>query len=107
MCASFRVIAASVLGEFGGVRLKVAGHHHGVHGWGYTSSKNCSSFIDASVELWAAVANMSGLSASVWTQLYDAEAEWNGLLTYDRVLKCPELTKMVASQVRAARRSLS
>ena len=97
---------ASVLGEFGGTRLEVSGHHHGVHGWGYTAAQDCASFTETVVRLWTAVANMSGLSACVWTQLSDVEAEWNGLLTYDRIVKCPELVQRMAAQVWAARRAL-
>jgi len=100
---------ASVLGEFGGARLEVRGHVQGVHGWGYgnSSSRDCASFAAELIALWRRVANMTGLSACVYTQLTDVETEWNGLLTYDRLFKCDELMRHVAPEVLAARRTLS
>ena len=58
--------------------------------------------------MWRRVRGLSGLSAVVYTQLTDVEAEWNGLLTYDREVKCEaELMARVAPLVREARRALS
>ena len=100
---------ASVLGEFGGARFELSGHTQGAQGWGYGGSKgDCAGFAAELFELWRQVANMSGLSAVVYTQLYDVEEEWNGLLTYDRVHKCEkELTTIVAPQIREVRRALT
>ena len=45
--------------------------------------------------LWGKVGAM-GLSGAVYTQLSDVEQEWNGLLTYDRQVKCrDEWTRLV------------
>lgn len=82
-----------VLGEFGGLGLPIDGHTWQQKGnWGYQSFKNAtdlfskySSFIDRMKQLIPL-----GLSAAVYTQTTDVEAETNGLMTYDRtIIKMP------------------
>lgn len=81
---------ASVLGEFGGIRFELRGHTLSPYGWGYgaNDAKTCEEYARHAVELWRQVGNIQGLAAAVYTQLTDVESEWNGLMTYDRVLKC-------------------
>ena len=79
---------ASVLGEFGGVSHRVDGHTHSKQGWGYASATSCGELVDTVCDLWRRAAEASGLSAAVYTQLSDVESELNGLLTYDRFVKC-------------------
>ena len=80
---------ASVLGEFGGLAFKEEGHTWKPTGWGYKWAKNCQSFARQVVADWvAALAPRLNLSALIYTQLTDVEHEWNGLLTYDRHVKC-------------------
>lgn len=102
---------ASVLGEFGGVRYEVAGQTSGPFGWGYGQTAppvDCAALAEAVALLWRQVGNMSGLAACVYTQLTDVEAEWNGLLTYGRMPKCPELLPArLAAEIRAVRQKLS
>jgi hypothetical protein len=85
---------ASVLGEFGGLGLPVAGHTwQDEKNWGYVSYKNKEELTEAFLAL---VRNLKflawdGLSAAVYTQTSDVEIEVNGLMTYDRaVLKLDE-----------------
>ena len=49
--------------------------------------------------LWRKTA-AAGLSAAVYTQLSDVESELNGLLTYDRQLKCaPQLSAKLSPEI--------
>ncbi len=41
--------------------------------------------------------NDKGLSAAVYTQLTDVETEGNGLLTYDRAVVKPDLSRAAAA----------
>jgi hypothetical protein len=83
-----------VLSEYGGYDLGVAGHTVGERRFGYRHFRTAQALGDAFRRLHArevSPAVSRGLSASVYTQLYDVEDEVNGLLTYDReVLKLPE-----------------
>ena len=86
------------------------GHTHGPYGWGYgrTTPRSCDALAAEMTSLWRQVGNVSGLSACVYTQLSDVEAEWNGLLTYDRLDKCADtLPRLIASEVRAASQRLT
>jgi len=54
--------------------------------------------------LWRKTA-AAGLSAAVYTQLSDVETELNGLMTYDRHLKCEALLRQrLPAEIEAARR---
>ena len=84
----------SILGEFGGLGLKVAGHLWSEKDvWGYAGTGAVASqeanqghyleLIDGLIPLVA-----DGLAGTVYTQTTDVEIEINGLMTYDRkVLK--------------------
>ena len=103
-------VRASVVGEFGGARFEVRGHTQGAHGWGYgqSAAQDCDQFVAELAAFWHSVAKTSGLSACVYTQLTDVEGEWNGMLTYDRVLKCGNLlSSHVAPAIANARRALT
>lgn len=82
---------ASVLGEFGGLGLPVAGHLWKDDGnWGYKSYTSEAEFRAAYRALVDRLHGLiaRGLAAAVYTQTTDVEIEINGLLTYDRsVLK--------------------
>ena len=69
------------------------------HGWCdmYSSEVWVGNFTTYSDLLQGMIANR-GLSSAIYTQCSDVEAEMNGILTYDRVLKLPPLD---ADRVRA------
>ena len=73
-----------ILTEFGGIGFKVGEEA----GWGYTSVKNETEFIDDYRRVMEAVYNSKALHGFCYTQLTDVEQEINGLLTYDRNPKC-------------------
>lgn len=81
---------ASVLGEFGGLGLALAGHAWSGRSWGYLMLKDESELAARYTRLLRQVWDLQewrGLSAAVYTQTSDVETECNGLLTYDRVMK--------------------
>ena len=96
---------AMVLGEFGGLGLPISGHTwQEEKNWGYRSFKTREELTDAYVGLTRKLHPLigsSGLSAAVYTQTTDVEAEVNGLMTYDRAL-----IKMDADRITAANRKL-
>jgi hypothetical protein len=82
---------AAVLGEFGGLGLPITGHVWTDKSWGYRGMPSREALTQNYVELWRKtwqLKDSDGLSAAVYTQWTDVEAECNGLYTYDRkVLK--------------------
>ena len=80
---------ATVVGEFGGLGLPVAGHLWWTdkRNWGYqtyqTPAKLAEQFANRFGQIVTAHREL-GLSASIYTQTTDVEGEVNGLLTYDR-----------------------
>ncbi|MEK7255316.1 MAG: PA14 domain-containing protein, partial [Bacteroidota bacterium] len=91
---------ATVLGEFGGLGLNVAGHQWTTTGWGYDLIQTPENLLTRYEDLWRRLlplVDSAGLSAAVYTQTSDIETENNGLLTYDR-----KVTKMDASLLRLA-----
>jgi hypothetical protein len=81
---------AFVLGEYGGIGLKVGKNPWQAKGWGYTTTQTAEELEN----LYANYADLlrqfkerNGLNAAIYTQLTDVEIEINGLLTYDRQLK--------------------
>lgn len=95
---------ASVLGEFGGLGLKIVGHTWGIVGYAYEWHTNGASLQDRYVSFIPHLQDLmhnSGLSAAVYTQLVDVEGERTGWLTYDRVV-----TKIDATALRAAHQNL-
>jgi hypothetical protein len=85
---------AAVLGEFGGLGLPVPGHTWTDKSWGYRGMASRKSLTRHYIDLWRKAWQLKddrGLSAGVYTQWTDVEAECNGLFTYDReILKVDE-----------------
>ncbi len=82
---------ALVCGEYGGIGYLVKGHTWRDTGGGYTNVTSTLELEDRYGEYAALLKDFRdrrGLSAAVYTQITDVETELNGLLTYDRVLKC-------------------
>jgi hypothetical protein len=80
---------AAVLGEFGGLGLPVEGHTwQDKDNWGYRNYKDSKALTDAYLKLMTKleILKEKGLSAAVYTQTTDVEAEVNGLLSYDRAV---------------------
>lgn len=78
---------AAVLGEFGGLGLKLPGHMWSTNFWGYLTMTNEKALNDRAstlLERLHILRESFGLSAAVYTQTTDVETECNGLLTYDR-----------------------
>ncbi|MDR0298578.1 MAG: glycoside hydrolase family 2 [Streptococcaceae bacterium] len=75
---------AILLTEFGGIGYDMSGEN----GWGYTSVSNEQEFLDEYQRIMEAVYASRGLWGFCYTQITDVEQEINGLLTYDRKLKC-------------------
>jgi beta-galactosidase/beta-glucuronidase len=85
---------AAVLGEFGGLGLRVKGHTWQKEHWGYKKFGTADSLLSVYKEFYDLVASFRddpGLSASIYTQITDVETECNGLMTYDReIIKMDE-----------------
>ena len=80
---------ATVLSEFGGYNLRVAGHAFSRKDFGYRRFRTAEEFSFALQDLYVRQiipAKAQGLSATVYTQLSDVEDELNGLVTYDRAV---------------------
>ncbi|WP_431729451.1 AbfB domain-containing protein [Verrucosispora sp. TAA-831] len=96
----------AVLGEFGGLGLRVPGHEYSPSGgfFAYEWHPTSTALTDRYVGLVEGTRNLmvgTGLSASVYTEITDLEGELNGFLTYDR-----RVVKMDEARVRAANRAL-
>jgi hypothetical protein len=77
----------SVLGEFGGLGLPIAGHLWKENdNWGYrtyrTQTELEQNYLQLMQRLYPLIGE--GLAAAVYTQTTDVEIEVNGLMTYDR-----------------------
>ncbi len=96
---------AAVLGEYGGLGFKVAGHEwYPGGGFSYEDQPSPPIWTTGSSGSWTAsarCASRGGLSAAVYTEITDVENEANGLLTYDR-----QVVKVDEARVRAANRAL-
>ncbi|MBN2357064.1 glycoside hydrolase family 2, partial [candidate division KSB1 bacterium] len=79
---------AAVLGEFGGLGLKVSGHMWAEKNWGYQNMADFNDLNQRYQQLWEKVwaLEADSLSAAVYTQTTDVETEANGLMTYDRAV---------------------
>jgi hypothetical protein len=80
---------AAVLGEFGGLGLRVPEHTWEKRTWGYRTMKDRDDLTRKYEQLLRGVWKLKdkpGLSAAVYTQTTDVETEANGLLTYDRAV---------------------
>jgi hypothetical protein len=95
---------ASVLGEFGGLGLKITGHTWSDQAYAYEWQESGAELQGRYVGLISLLQELmvsSGLSAAVYTQLVDVEGELNGWLTYDRFV-----TKIDAAALKAAHQNL-
>ncbi|MDC0707053.1 AbfB domain-containing protein [Stigmatella sp. ncwal1] len=97
---------AAVVGEFGGLGLKVAGHLWNPNGsfFSYEEVPDSATLTSRYVGLMKSIhplMNRPGLSAAVYTEITDVEGEINGMLTYDRAI-----VKVDANQVRTAHLNL-
>ncbi len=80
---------AAVLGEFGGLGLRIKGHSWDESGWGYDLLEDREGLLRRYEEVLRGVADLRidpGLSAAVYTQTTDVETESNGMLSYDRAV---------------------
>ncbi|MDX6740221.1 AbfB domain-containing protein [Actinocorallia sp. A-T 12471] len=95
----------AVLGEYGGLGLRVPGHEWSPgNGFGYEMLPNSAALTQRYVGITAQLRDListRGLSASVYTEPTDVENELNGFYTYDRQVK-----KMDFPQVRAVNESV-
>lgn len=96
---------AAVLGEFGGLGLRVAGHEWSPgNGFSYEDQASAARLDDRLNGLYEQLRTgglPQGLSASVYTEITDVENESNGLLTYDR-----QVVKVDAARLRASNQAL-
>jgi hypothetical protein len=95
---------ASVLGEYGGLGLPLAGHTwQDQKNWGYRQFRSQEELQEVYLRYITALRPMveSHLSAAIYTQTSDVEIEVNGFLTYDR-----EVLKLDAAKVHAAHQAL-
>ncbi|WNG30153.1 beta-galactosidase [Cystobacter fuscus] len=97
---------AAVLGEFGGLGLKIDGHVWSPTGQFFyyeavPDSATLTSRYLGLVQGLRTLMNRPGLNASVYTEITDVEGEVNGFFTYDRAV-----LKMDAAQVRTAHLNL-
>jgi hypothetical protein len=95
----------AMLGEFGGLGLRVAGHEWSPgNGFAYEMTNSSAALTDRYAQVTTAVGPLiasNGLSGSIYTQPTDVENEVNGIYTYDR-----QVLKMDAARVRAANASV-
>ncbi len=95
---------AAVLGEFGGLGLKIKDHIWGSKmSWSYRQASNTEKLTQRYIKLINKLKPLikGGLCAAIYTQITDVEAEINGLLTYDR-----EIIKIDEEQLRKLNLSL-
>lgn len=92
----------TVIGEFGGLGLKVDGHTWEENTWSYSNFQDKSQ-LQFYYELYSSYLynlKYSGVCAAVYTQLTDVEDETNGIMTYDRkVLKFDESKMYMNNQM--------
>ncbi|BDI29350.1 hypothetical protein CCAX7_14010 [Capsulimonas corticalis] len=91
VCPAPSATQALACGEYGGIGLFVSGHSWNSSGSGYANVQSSEEL----EELYGKFSGMiqkfrdtQGMSAAVFTQITDVEGEVNGLMTYDRTLKC-------------------
>jgi len=95
---------AVVDGEYGGVALTIP-NHIWTSGGGEGSATDASDLMNQ-FDLYASQLSTygasSGLSAAVYTQTTDVESELNGLFTYDRKVRKPDLLRIKKAVLKAA-----
>jgi hypothetical protein len=90
---------AIVLGEFGGLGLKIDGHTWEQKTWGYRGATDTADLTRKYERLMAQCWKLhreKGLSAVVYTQTTDVETEANGLFTYDRAVLKLDAARLTA-----------
>jgi hypothetical protein len=96
----------AVVGEYGGLGHKVAGHTWAPDGWGYAGLFDTREGLADRYDLLAKRLyrdrDTHGIGAGVYTQLTDVEVELNGFLTYDR-----QVLKFDAERTAAVNRGLA
>ena len=93
---------AAVLGEFGGLGLKIDGHTWQEKTWGYQGMSSIEGLTKRYVQLLRKVWQLKddpGLCAAIYTQTSDVETECNGLMTYDRAVLKLDLEKARAANL--------
>ncbi len=76
-----------VMGEFGGLGLRIPGHTWVDDGWGYRELGDSAALTDKYINyVEKIIANVGpmDISAAIYTQTTDCETELNGFYTYDR-----------------------
>ncbi|RYG74599.1 glycoside hydrolase family 2 [bacterium] len=82
---------ALACGEYGGLGFIIKGHTWKPDGWGYANVKTAKELEDTYGEFTDKLKGYrdnNGMSAAVYTEITDVEIESNGLMTYDRIIKC-------------------
>ena len=90
-CPAPSTTQALACGEYGGIGYLVQGHTWTAGGGGYTNVTKGTDLEELYAEFSGQLKtfrDQKGMSAAVYTQITDVENELNGLLTYDRTLKC-------------------
>jgi len=104
---------ASILGEYGGLGLKVSGHEWNPNeSFNYEMQATPAQLTRRYLSLLERVQGLmtsDGLSAAIYTQVTDVETEVNGLFTYDRAVTKPDAAqlKVAHNQLIAASKALN
>lgn len=88
---------AAVLGEYGGLGLKVPGHEWNSNVFNYEEQSSVKALTDRYISFINRIKELKerpGLSAAVYTQITDVEMEINGLLSYDRKVEKAEFARL-------------
>jgi Beta-galactosidase/beta-glucuronidase len=87
----------TVLGEYGGIGWPIDGHLWVTdRNWGYIKFNSSAEVTDEYVKYAEMLLGMipRGFSAAIYTQTTDVEIEVNGLMTYDRKITKPEVSRV-------------
>jgi hypothetical protein len=95
---------AVVDGEFGGVALNIPNHTWAAGGGegSATNADDLASQFERFCGELSLYGQQNGLSAAVYTQTTDVETELNGLLTYDRAMRKPDIRRIQAAIIAAS-----
>jgi hypothetical protein len=87
---------AAVLGEYGGLGLKVPGHEWNSNVFNYEEQESVAKLTNRYISFIKQLEDLkrSGLSAAVYTQITDVEMEINGLLSYDRKVEKADFKRL-------------
>lgn len=87
---------AAVLGEYGGLGLKVPGHEWNSNVFNYEEQESVEKLTERYISFINQMKAMkkTGLSAAVYTQITDVEMEINGLLSYDRKVEKADFNRI-------------